>query len=122
MHHLQDDARDTITAMKPEVLAQHQGIVAVGGDGLFQEVVVGVMNLRAAGGDAAAAALRTRIGHIPAGSTDAVAYTLHGTRSVQTAALHIAVGDRMALDVMRVDSADGQHRFSVCQVRGAGFG
>lgn len=35
-----------------------------------------------------------RLGHIPAGSTDAVAYSLNGTRNQQTAALHCALGDR----------------------------
>ena len=39
-----------------------------------------------------------RLGHIPAGSTDAVAYSLNGTRSQQTAALHIAIGDRCGGD------------------------
>ena len=34
-----------------------------------------------------------RIGVIPGGSTDALAYSLHGARDVVTAALHIVVGD-----------------------------
>ena len=42
-------------------------------------------------------AARLRLGHIPAGSTDAVAYSLNGTRAQETAALHIALGDRRAL-------------------------
>ena len=42
----------------------------------------------------AAVAARMRLGHIPAGSTDAVAYSINGTRSQLTAALHIALGDR----------------------------
>ena len=66
----------------------------VGGDGLFQEVMNGLLDLRAQGGDMAAMAARMRLGHIPAGSTDAVAYSIHGTRSQLTAALHIALGDR----------------------------
>ena len=90
--------------MRPDELAQYQGLVAVGGDGLFQELVMGLLKLRgptsaaaAAGGAAAAATLsiggsaaggggggraaaalalqRMRIGHIPGGSTDAVAFT-----------------------------------------------
>jgi diacylglycerol kinase family enzyme len=67
----------------------------VGGDGLFQEVLEGVMAVRGSG-DArrAAAAAQLRLGHIPAGSTDAVAYSLNGTRSAPTAALHVALGDR----------------------------
>ena len=34
-----------------------------------------------------------RIGVIPGGSTDALAYSLHGARDVVTAALHIVLGD-----------------------------
>ena len=70
--------------------------VQVGGDGLFQEVLNGALAVRAAGGAAGAAAERLRLGHIPAGSTDAVACSLHGTRCGTTAALHIALGDRRA--------------------------
>lgn len=68
----------------------------VGGDGLFQEIMNGLLDLRAQGGDMAAVAAGMRLGHIPAGSTDAVAYTINGTRSQLTAALHIALGDRSA--------------------------
>ena len=89
--------------MRPDELAQYQGLVAVGGDGLFQELVMGLLKLRGpittaaagaaaalaggcggsavgggGGGGRAAATLalqRMRIGHIPGGSTDAVAFT-----------------------------------------------
>lgn len=67
----------------------------VGGDGMFQEVLNGVMAVRSSGeADRAAAAARLRLGHIPGGSTDAVAYSVNGTRSAATAALHVALGDR----------------------------
>lgn len=66
----------------------------VGGDGLFQEIMNGLLDLRAQGGAMAAVAAGMRLGHIPAGSTDAVAYSINGTRSQLTAALHIALGDR----------------------------
>lgn len=67
----------------------------MGGDGLFQEVLDGVVAVRC-GADAAraAAAAQLRLGHIPGGSTDAVAFSVHGTRSAATAALHVALGDR----------------------------
>ena len=55
----------------------------------------GVLAVRARGAaEATGLADRLRLGHIPAGSTDAVAYSLNGTRSQMTAALHIALGDR----------------------------
>lgn len=68
--------------------------VQVGGDGLFQEIMNGLLDLRSQGSQMAALAAGMRLGHIPAGSTDAVAYSIHGTRSQLTAALHIALGDR----------------------------
>ncbi|GFR45202.1 hypothetical protein Agub_g6596 [Astrephomene gubernaculifera] len=97
----QDHAREHVEYMKAEELAAFQGVVAVGGDGLFQEVVSGLLARRARGDSAA---WRIRVGHIPAGSTDAVAYTLHGSRSATTAALHIALGDRMSLDAGRIET------------------
>jgi ceramide kinase len=69
--------------------------VQVGGDGLFQEVLNGIMAMRCSeDGERAAAAAQLRLGHIPAGSTDALAYSLNGTRSAAAAALHVALGDR----------------------------
>ncbi len=68
----QDHAKEHLAYMKGEELASYQGVVAVGGDGLFQEVVSGLLARRARG---CAAAYRIRAGHVPAGSTDAVAYT-----------------------------------------------
>lgn len=47
--------------------------MAVGGDGVFQECVMGLMEQRALGGANLAAAARIRVGHIPGGSTDAAA-------------------------------------------------
>ena len=71
----------------------------VGGDGLFQEVLNGVMAVRCCEDTTrAAAAGQLRLGHIPGGSTDAVAYSLNGTRSAVAAALHVALGDRCCAD------------------------
>ena len=52
----------------------------VGGDGLFSEVLNGLIRVWVGGGPKAEAAANLRLGHIPAGSTDAVAYSLNGTR------------------------------------------
>ncbi|KAG2498761.1 hypothetical protein HYH03_003500 [Edaphochlamys debaryana] len=113
----QDHAKEVVCLMKAEELASYHGIVVVGGDGMFQEVVSGLLARRERGD---AAAHRIRIGHVPAGSTDAVAYTLHGSRCAATAALHIALGDRLALDCGRAEVSDGgEARTFVCQ---AGYG
>ena len=65
----------------------------MGGDGLFQEVVDGLLALRKEGGPRANVAEGLRLAQIPAGSTDAVAWTANGTRSVEAAALHVALGE-----------------------------
>ena len=57
---------------------------------------------RADEGERSTVAANMRLGHIPAGSTDAVAYSLNGTRSQQTAALHIAIGDRRGADLIQL--------------------
>jgi ceramide kinase len=107
-------ARQVLESLPAEELARFDGVVAVGGDGLFQEALNGLLTLRAEGGERAAVAAKVRLGHIPAGSTDAVAYSLNGTRGQETAALHIALGDRTHMDVMRVDTEDGDRRYCCC--------
>ncbi|GAQ89220.1 Ceramide kinase [Klebsormidium nitens] len=52
---------------------------------------------------------KIRIGLIPAGSTDTVAVSTNGARDPITAALHILLGDRLPLDVVRVTAWDYQH-------------
>ena len=90
------------------------GVVVVGGDGAFNEVLNGVLAARAEAGPERRAALAgLRLGHLPCGSTDAVACSLHGTRSVFAAAVHAALGDAAPLDVLRVD-VGGAVRFACC--------
>lgn len=71
----QAHAQNTITSLTLSRLQQLDGIIAVGGDGLFQELMMGVFMLQQQGGQVATAAATLRLGHVPAGSTDAVAYT-----------------------------------------------
>lgn len=68
----------------------------MGGDGLFQEVVNGVLALRREGGLRSEVAEGLRLAQIPAGSTDAVAWSVNGTRSAEAAALHVALGEGWA--------------------------
>jgi diacylglycerol kinase family enzyme len=166
-------ARNLILDMSSAELASYDGVVAVGGDGLFHEIVNGLLSLRSmavkrstteAGGDTisgllaqlttssnisgsstleqnlaaatttttnsnntnntkditleiakkAAISSNLRVGHIPAGSTDAVACTLNGTRNAFSAAMRIALGDKVPLDVLRIDAADGTTEFATC--------
>jgi diacylglycerol kinase family enzyme len=176
-------ARTLILDMSSSELSSYDGVVAVGGDGLFHEIVNGLLSLRSmavkrttteSGGDSismllnsiqsgsnvgdnggnganngeqqldnttninstnstagnnntastnsinseilrkAQIAFSLRVGHIPAGSTDAVACTLNGTRNAFSAAMRIALGDKVPLDVLRIDAADGTTEFATC--------
>ncbi|KAK7082549.1 hypothetical protein SK128_021654, partial [Halocaridina rubra] len=90
------------------------GVVVVGGDGLVNEVVTGLL-LRAAQDagidphqpDVTLPPTQIRIGIIPGGSTDATCHGTHGTSDVVTAALHIVMGDNRDVDVAAVH-AKGQ--------------
>lgn len=95
-------------------MLQYDGIIAVGGDGIFHEILNGLMEARAAAVVGARGVLaRLRLAHIPCGSTDAVACSLNGCRSVFTSAMHVALGDSTPLDVLRV-SIGGTVRYACC--------
>ncbi len=89
--------------------ADVDGVLVVGGDGTFNEVLNGLMSRPEWG---RLAASRLRFGVIPAGSTDAVACTLHGTRCPRTAAAHAALGGAQPMDALRLDAADGTMRWA----------
>lgn len=75
------------------------GIVVVGGDGFFHEVVNALVQT---GNN------RKRVGLIPGGSTNTIVYSLHGTLDPGTAATHIVLGERMPLDLCRASSMDNK--------------
>ncbi|CAD7094183.1 unnamed protein product [Hermetia illucens] len=89
-------------------LYQYDAICCVGGDGTFAEVFNGLMQrtLRDLSLDPQRPTylpkLRIPIGVIPAGSTDTVAYCLHGTTDVKTAVIHIILGQKRGLDLSSV--------------------
>lgn len=60
------------------------------------------------------------IGIIPAGSTDTIVYSLHGTADVQTAAIHLVLGLSRGLDVCSVRNRDGLIRFCT-SIMGYGY-
>ncbi|XP_071528378.1 ceramide kinase [Panulirus ornatus] len=85
------------------------GVVAVGGDGLVNELVMGLLLLasKKAGLDphnpeVALPKTHLRLGIIPGGSTDAMCHGTHGTSDVVTAALHIIMGDSRTVDVAAI--------------------
>lgn len=88
-------AGEAVRALRRERIAELDGIVAAGGDGAFHELLDAVLD------PASPPELRTlRLGHLPAGSTDAVACSLHGTRSFFAAVAHVCLGDAGRMDVM----------------------
>jgi len=124
-------ATDYLRDMPLTELAALDGIVAVGGDGLFHEIVNALLQMRDLNGSSArsqavakdndndqaqqraSAVSLIRVGHIPAGSTDAVACTLNGTRSAFSAAMRIALGDGVPLDVLRIDASNGSTHYAM---------
>ncbi|XP_042147602.1 ceramide kinase-like [Ixodes scapularis] len=95
------------------------GVVCVGGDGMVNEVVNGVLlrSQRDAGVEAndAGACLRPaalKVGVIPAGSTDALVCTTTGEDSPTTSALLIVMGAEVAVDVASIHSGDRLVRYS----------
>ncbi|KAH7619410.1 hypothetical protein Ndes2526B_g06383 [Nannochloris sp. 'desiccata'] len=98
---------------------EYDGIVAVGGDGIFHEILNGLLEAQNSQATTELPGHRSqllsslRLAHIPCGSTDAVACSLHGCRSVFTAAMHMALGDSTPLDALKV-SIGGTIRYACC--------
>uniref|UniRef100_A0A2K5KD37 DAGKc domain-containing protein n=1 Tax=Colobus angolensis palliatus TaxID=336983 RepID=A0A2K5KD37_COLAP len=119
--------RMAVVARTPDQLCSSCSIVCVGGDGMFSEVLHGLIGRtqRSAGVDqnhprAVLVPSSLRIGIIPAGSTDCVCYSTVGTSDAETSALHIVVGDSLAMDVSSVHHNSTLLRYSV-SLLGYGF-
>ncbi|XP_077601153.1 ceramide kinase-like [Stigmatopora nigra] len=108
-------------------LNKYDGVVCVGGDGMFSEMVHGLVwrTQNDAGVDVNApeetlVASPLRIGIIPAGSTDCICFATVGTNDPVTSALHIILGDSQPMDVCSVHHDDTFLRYSV-SLLGYGF-
>ncbi|KAK3101904.1 hypothetical protein FSP39_007228 [Pinctada imbricata] len=114
-----------------EILAHYNlrtvdGVVCVGGDGMFTELLNGLLDRR----QREAGILQTpqhsplppnlRIGIIPAGSTDAIVYTTTGINDPKTSALHIILGDSIGIDVCSIYSGQEFLRYS-CSMLSYGY-
>ncbi|XP_072311148.1 ceramide kinase [Eucyclogobius newberryi] len=108
-------------------LDKYDGLVCVGGDGMFSEIVHGLVtrtqndnkvDLDDPGAELVPTALR--IGIIPAGSTDCICFSTVGTNDPVTSALHIIVGDSQPMDVCSVHHNNSFLRFSL-SLLGYGF-
>ncbi|XP_037336481.2 ceramide kinase family protein [Pungitius pungitius] len=119
-----NQARDHL--LKKDVTG-FDGVVCVGGDGMFSEILHGLIGRtqQEAGlcENDPAVTLQPcplHIGIIPAGSTDCVCYATVGVIDPVTSALHIIIGDSQPLDVCSVHHASALLRYSV-SLLGYGF-
>lgn len=108
-------------------LKKYDGVVCVGGDGMFSEVVHGlVARTQSDNGvdqncpEESLVPCTLRIGVIPAGSTDCICYATVGANDPVTSALHIIVGDSQPMDVCSVHHNNTFLRYSV-SLLGYGF-
>ncbi|MGH0170208.1 UNVERIFIED_CONTAM: hypothetical protein FKN15_060282 [Acipenser sinensis] len=101
-------------------LTGFDGLVCVGGDGMFSELMHGLIGRtqREAGisehdPEATLQSSSLRIGIIPAGSTDCVCFATVGVNDPITSALHIIIGDSQPLDVCSVHHRKRLLKYSV---------
>ncbi|KAL2102260.1 hypothetical protein ACEWY4_001428 [Coilia grayii] len=108
-------------------LKKYDGVVCVGGDGMFSEIVHGLIwRTQSDSGvdqncpEETLVPCDIRIGIIPAGSTDCICYATVGANDPVTSALHIIVGDSQPIDVCSVHHNNTFLRYSV-SLLGYGF-
>ncbi|XP_017295008.1 ceramide kinase isoform X1 [Kryptolebias marmoratus] len=108
-------------------LKKFDGVVCVGGDGMFSEIIHGLIwrtqinsGIDVNCPDETLTPCSLRIGIIPAGSTDCICFATVGTNDPVTSALHIIVGDSQPMDVCSVHHNNSFLRYSV-SLLGYGF-
>ncbi|KAG9477414.1 hypothetical protein GDO78_002681 [Eleutherodactylus coqui] len=101
-----------LALLKECELQEYDGIVCVGGDGSVSEVVHGLLLRaqmdagKAINGSLSPVRAPLPLGIIPAGTTNVLAYSLHGIRHSVTAALHIIMGNIQPVDACTFSSND----------------
>lgn len=107
-------------------LTPYDAVCCVGGDGTVAEMINGLIwrAMKDQGLDLRRPKYIPKptlpVAMIPAGSTDTIAYSLHGTSDAQTAAIHLVLGQRRGLDICSVRNRDGIVRFCT-SVMGYGY-
>ncbi|XP_060571680.1 ceramide kinase-like isoform X2 [Ruditapes philippinarum] len=112
-NHARDLVKDSLD------LSDIDGLICVGGDGMFSEILNGLLNRTEQDNDVEETCSfdpvppDIRIGIIPAGSTNTIVYTTTGVSDVVTSTLHILIGDSIGIDVNSVNVDDKFIRYSV---------
>ena len=116
-------ATEILLGMATTEFESFDGLVCVGGDGTLSEIFTGLL-LRTSNQDGQIKRPNVRVGVVPAGSTDAVALSHHGTTDVETAIWHILLGDRRNVDVIEISSIrpDGKQVFEKFSLAMASYG
>lgn len=112
-----------------EILNDYDGLICVGGDGMFAELCHGLL-LRTAQDEQVnidnphvnLIRPKMRIGIIPAGSTDAVVFGTTGLNDPVTSALQIIVGESLPIDITTVHNENGFVRFMATMLAYGFFG
>lgn len=122
-------ANHALSLLQTMPLQGFDGVISVGGDGMFSEVFNGVL-MRAAleakldhdNRETQFVKPDIMVGFIPGGSTDTVSMCLHGSTDPVTAALHIVLGDRLDVDVVSIHSEKKLERFAMTMLSYGYFG
>ncbi|CAM4929472.1 unnamed protein product [Rotaria socialis] len=112
-----------------EIIDDYDGLICVGGDGMFAELCHGLL-LRTARDEKInidnpqvdIIRPNRRIGIIPAGSTDAVVFGTTGSNDPITSALQIIVGESLLIDITTVHNENGFVRFMATMLAYGFFG
>ena len=100
----ENDATEFCSKLRENNLTEFDGVVLLSGDGTLNEAVRGLMSFDE-NGELKPAPLP--VGIIPCGTSNTLAYTIHGTEDRDTALFHILLADRMNIDVMSVTDSSG---------------
>ncbi|KAI1709077.1 diacylglycerol kinase catalytic domain-containing protein [Ditylenchus destructor] len=94
-------AFDLIKEMDAEEWTSYDGLISVGGDGLFNEVLSSAVDIADLNVDHLVTP-RVRFGIIGAGSANSIVSSIHGVDDTATAGIHIVIGSKCGVDVCTV--------------------
>lgn len=109
-------ARDSLQNLDNPTIKDFHGIICVGGDGMFAELLNGVIirtqmeqSINFNNPESKLSRPFIPVGVIPAGSTDAVAFGVTGVNDPVTSTVHVIFGNTVNIDISAVhDSNDGE--------------